>query len=339
MPSTAGVPGPAHRERPDDGRPRGLSLPPLMTATPELTVVSTLYRSRPFLERFLSECEEAFALVGCESYEMILVNDGSPDDSLQFALEARETRAWLTVVDLSRNFGHHHAMLAGLQFARGEHVFLIDCDLEVLPSSLKDFRAAMERSRADVVFGYQEARKGAWFEQISGGLFWKLFNALSDTKIPENIVTERLMSRRYVDALLQLGDVNLFLAGMMSWTGFLQVGMPVVKTQRDGRSTYTLFKRLQLMVNAVSSFSAKPLHFLFNLGLLITLLSFSYAAYLVSRKVFFGDALLGFTSLMAMLLLTLGILTTALGILGIYLGRIFRQVQNRPAFIVRDVHR
>lgn len=304
-----------------------------------LSVVSTMYRSRPFLEGFLAECEETFVAIGCERYEIILVNDGSPDDSLEFALQARETRPWLTVVDLSRNFGHHHAMQAGLRFARGAYVFLIDCDLEVAPSSLGEFRAALERTGADVVFGYQEARKGGWFEQFSGGLFWKFFNALSDTKIPENIVTERLMSRRYVEALLQLGDVNLFLAGMMTWTGFLQVGMPVVKTQRDGQSTYTLFKRLQLMVNAVSSFSAKPLHFLFNIGLLITLLSFSYAAYLVVRKIFYGDALLGFTSLMAVLLLSLGILTTALGILGIYLGRIFRQVQNRPSYIVKDVHR
>jgi putative glycosyltransferase len=307
--------------------------------TPVLSVVSTMYRSRPFLERFLMECEEAFTSIGCLSYEVVLVNDGSPDDSLQYALEARETRSWLTVVDLSRNFGHHHAMQAGLRFARGAFVFLIDCDLEVPPSSLVQFHAALERTGADVVFGYQEARKGGWFEQVSGGLFWKFFNVLSETKIPENVLTERVMSRRYVDALLKLGDVNLFMAGMMSWTGFLQIGMPVVKTQRDGRSTYTFFKRLQLMVNAVSSFSAKPLHFLFNIGLLITLLSFSYAAYLVFRKVFFGDALLGFTSLMAMLLLSLGILTTALGILGIYLGRIFRQVQNRPTYIVKDVHR
>jgi putative glycosyltransferase len=314
--------------------------PSTLPATrPELSIVSTMYRSRPFLERFLSDCEETLKLIGCTRYEVVLVNDGSPDDSLQYALHARETRPWLIVVDLSRNFGHHHAMQAGLRFARGDHVFLIDCDLEVAPSSLREFRSVLERTNADVVFGYQQARKGGWFEQVSGGLFWKFFNALSETKIPENILTERLMSRRYVDALLQLGDVNLFLAGMMTWTGFLQVGIPVAKTQRDGRSTYTLLRRLQLMVNAVSSFSAKPLHFLFNIGLLITVLSFSYAAYLVIRKVFFGDALLGFTSIMAVLLLSLGILTTALGILGIYLGRIFRQVQNRPSYIVKDVHR
>jgi putative glycosyltransferase len=298
-----------------------------------------MYRSRPFLERFLNECEEAAALIGCRSWEMVLVNDGSPDDSLGFALQARQTRPWLSVVDLSRNFGHHHAMQAALRFARGDRVFLIDCDLEVAPSSLREFDAVLNRTEVDVVFGYQESRKGGRFEQISGALFWKFFNALSDTAIPENVLTERLMTRRYVDALLQLGDLNLFMAGMMAWTGFAQIGIPIVKTQREGQSTYTLLRRLQLMVNAVSSFSAKPLHFLFNVGVVITALSFSYAAYLVFRKIVYGDALLGFTSLMAVLLLSLGILTTAVGILGIYLGRIFRQVQNRPSYIVKDVHR
>lgn len=308
-------------------------------AVPTLSVVSTMYRSGEFLRRFVEECEKAMLAIGCRDYEILLVNDGSPDDSLQVAMGLRQTRPWLAIVDLSRNFGHHQAMLAGLTFARGRRVFLIDCDLEVSPSVLVRFSERLERTSADVVFGYQEARKGGVLERISGGLFWKFFNALSETAIPENIVTERLMSRRYVDALLKLGDFNLFLAGMMSWTGFVQIGIPVAKAQRHGMSTYTLLKRVQLMVNAVSSFSGRPLVFLFNIGLLITVLSFSYAAYLVVRKVFYGDALVGFTSLMAMVLLSLGILTTALGIVGIYLGKIFSQVQNRPAYIVKDVYR
>jgi putative glycosyltransferase len=136
-----------------------------------------------------------------------------------------------------------------------------------------------------------------------------------------------------------MGDYNLFLGGMMSWTGFLQIGLPIAKRQRDGASTYTLVKRFQLMVNAVSSFSSKPLTWLFNAGVVITLLSFSYVTYLVFRKVAFGDALLGFTSVMALSAMSLGILTTALGLVGIYLGKVFNQVQNRPTYIVRDVLR
>lgn len=306
---------------------------------PAISIVATMYRSRPFLERFLAECLLALQAVDCSDFEILLVNDGSPDESLAYARSRQTDLAKLVVVDLSRNFGHHNAMQAGLAQSRGETVWLIDCDLEVPPAALVEMHRKLESSAADLVFGYQEARKGGWFEQWSGGLFWRGFNRLSDVKIPENIVTERVMRRRFVDALLSLGDRNLFLGGMMSWTGFTQLGMPVGKQQRDGQSSYTLLKRLQLMVNAVSSFSAKPLTWLFNAGVVITLLSFAYAAYLVLRKLIWGDALIGFTSMMAMMALTLGVLTTGLGLIGIYLGKVFAQVQNRPTYIIREVHR
>lgn len=306
---------------------------------PEISIVSTMYKSRPFLEQFLAECLKVLSDMKCLNFEILLVNDGSPDDSLAYALERRSDIPQLAVVDLSRNFGHHHAVHAGLRHARGNLIFLIDCDLEVSPLVLAELHRKLHESHCDMVFGYQEARKGSRFEQASGGLFWKGFNFLSDVKIQENIVTERIMTRRFVEALLQMGDRNLFLAGMMSWTGFHQIGLPVVKKQREGHSTYTLAQRVGLMINAVSSFSAQPLIWLFNIGITITLLSFSFALYLVLRKLFFDDTLIGFTSVMTMTALSLGILTTAIGVVGIYLGKIFKQVQNRPNYIVRDIYR
>lgn len=306
---------------------------------PEISIVSTLYRSSPFLKSFLAECLQALSAIQCNHFEILLVNDGSPDDSLAYAVKRRVDIPQLVVVDLSRNFGHHNAIQAGLQHARGSLIFLIDCDLEVSPLVLVQFYRKLSESGCDVVFGYQEVRKGGLFEQISGGLFWKGVNFLSDVKIPENIVTERIMTRRYVEGLLQMGDRNLFLGGMMSWAGFHQIGLPVVKKQREGRSTYTPLRRVRLMVNAVTSFSAQPLVWLFSAGIVITLLSFSFAFYLVFRKLVFDDALLGFTSIMTAIMLSLGILTTAVGIVGIYLGKVFSQVQNRPTYIVKDIYR
>lgn len=306
---------------------------------PRLSIVSTMFRSRPYLERFLAECQAALAAIDCRAYEIVLVNDGSPDDSLAYAIERRADIPGLVVVDLSRNFGHHAAMQAGLAHARGELIFLIDCDLEVAPATLADFHAKLVASGADLVYGYQETRKGGWFERASGGLFWRGLNRLSSVPIPANQLTERLMTRRFVEALLRLGDHSLFLGGMMSWTGFMQLGLPVAKGLREERSSYTLWRRVQLLVNAISSFSSKPLTWLFNLGMLITLVSFAYALYLVFRKLVFGDALLGFTSLAALMAMTLGVLTTGLGLIGIYLGKVFEQVQNRPNYIVRDIHR
>lgn len=309
------------------------------TLRPDISIVSTLYRSRPFLEDFLAECQQALKIIDARSHEIVLVNDGSPDDSLAYVLSRRSDIPELVVVDLSRNFGHHQAIQAGLRESQGALVFLIDCDLEVRPAVLAIFLPKMRQTGADVVFGFQESRKGHWFERFSGKIFWAGFNRLSDTQVKENLVTERIMTRRFVDALLRLGDHNLFMGGMMSWTGFTQVGLSVGKQQRHGPSSYTLMRRLQLMINAVSSFSSKPLVWLFNMGLGITFSSFSYVLYLITRKILFDDAVLGFTSMMAMMALTLGIITTSLGLVGIYLSKIFNQVQNRPNYIIRDIHR
>ena len=314
--------------------------PPLFeSARPAISLVATLYRSGAFLPRFLDECQAALQVSAGDDFEIVLVNDGSPDDSLAYALSRRADIPGLVVVDLSRNFGHHAAIQAGLSVARGAYVWLIDADLEVAPAVLPQMQAKLLSSGADLVFGYQERRKGGWFEQASGALFWRLLNRLSDTAVPENVLTERVMSRRFVQSLLSLGDRNLFLGGMMSWTGYVQIGMPVAKRQREGASTYTVSKRLQLMTTAVSSFSAKPLTAMFPAGLTITALAFGYALYLVLRKLIWGDALLGFTSLMALGALSLGVLTTGLGLLGIYLGKVYTQVQARPTFIIRDLHR
>jgi putative glycosyltransferase len=306
---------------------------------PVISVVSTLYRSSGFLDRFVPETVAAVEQMDHDGFELILVNDGSPDDSLAHAQELKRRFDQLVIVDLSRNFGHHAALQAGLGVARGDLVFLIDCDLEVPPSALVELYRKQRETGADLVFGYQESRKGGWLERVAGGLFYKLFNLVSPTGLHENLLTEQVMTRRFVDALLRLGDRNLFLGGMIAWTGFVRVGLPIRKGQREGASTYTLLKRLRLMVDAVTSFSAQPLVWLFNFGVVVTCISFAYGSYLVLRKLLFDDTLTGFTSIMTLLSLSLGITTTALGLVGIYLGKVFTQVQNRPNYIIKDIVR
>ena len=312
---------------------------PAIANRKKLSIVTTMYRSQQFLDQFLEKCLQSLHDISCTDFEIILVNDGSPDDSVACALAKKESIPEIVIVDLSRNFGHHYAIQAGLRHSRGDLVFLIDCDLEVSPLVLREFKEKMDANRCDMVYGFQELRRGGVFERASGGFFYKIFNLLSDVKIPENLATERIMTRRYVQALLQLGDHNLFMGGMMSWVGFEQIGISLKKKQREGKSSYTLLRRIQLMVNAVSSFSALPLVWMFNVGMLITAGSFSYLFYLFFRKLVFNDALMGFTSLMAVMALSLGVLTTGLGLLGIYLGKVFTQVQNRPTYIVKDIHR
>jgi putative glycosyltransferase len=166
-----------------------------------------------------------------------------------------------------------------------------------------------------------------------------LFNALSDTRVPPNPLTERLFTRRYADSLLELGDRNLFLAGMMHWVGFTQIGHEVKKGSRRGRSSYTFWRRIALLVEAVTSFSAVPLRLLFYLGALVTSVALILSFYLLINKILYPNTiLLGFTSLLVVILFSLGVIMSSIGLVGLYLSKIFRQIQNRPLFIVKNVY-
>ena len=306
----------------------------------KLSIVSTLYKSRGFLDDFLSETIDAIHKINVEDFEIIFVNDGSPDDSLPFLIQKKTTIPQIKIIDLSRNFGHHYAMQIGLEHAQGDFVFLIDNDLEVSPSFLIEcFYEINNDQDLDVVYGFQEVRKGKFIENIGGAIFWSALNLFSDVKIPKNMLTERLMRRQYVDSLLTLGDANLFLGGMMHWSGFHQKGLPVTKRTRKGESTYSITKRMELMVQAITSFSGKPLEYLFYLGLLITSASVAMIIYIFIQKIIYGNTVqVGWTSLITINVLILGIISTFLGLIGIYIFKIFKQVQNRPNAIIKRIY-
>lgn len=306
----------------------------------KLSVVTTLYKSKPFLEDFLREMIDAINKTGIDNFEILFVNDGSPDDSVQYLLSRKQQINQIKIIDLSRNFGHHYAMQAGLGYAKGEYVFLIDNDLETSPNVLTEYYNEMRHdSSLDVVYGYQEARKGNAVEKKTGSIFWVMINKLSDTKIPHNIVTERLMTQQYVKELLRLQDANLFIGGMMYWVGFNQKGVPVKKGQRAQPSTYSFKKRAQLMLQAITSFSGKPLEWLFYFGITISFLSFLFILYIAIEKIIrWNEVQLGWTSIVAINVLILGIISTFLGIIGIYIYKIFRQVQGRPNAIIKKIY-
>jgi putative glycosyltransferase len=306
----------------------------------QLSIVSTLYKSEIYLDEFLHTLIASIDALKIVDYEIIFVNDGSPDNSVQLLLHKKKEIKAIKIVDLSRNFGHHYAMQAGLSFAKGEFIFLIDNDLEVSPSILKTFHHELQSNDAiDVVYGFQEERKGSFTENFGGKIFWWGINKFSEISIPKNILTERLMRKEYVQNLLSLGDANLFLGGMMYWTGHQQKGISIAKKQRKEQSTYSTRKRLELMLQALTSFSGKPLEYLFYFGLIISFLAFVFIFYLIGIKILYNDAVqLGWTSIVAINVLILGVLSTFLGLIGIYLFKIFKQVQNRPNFIIKKIY-
>jgi len=303
----------------------------------KLSIVATLYRSASYIEEFLSRSSAvARQLVG-DSFEIVLVNDGSPDNSLEIAVAQIAQFPRLKVVDLSRNFGHHKAMMTGLAHATGEHVYLLDSDLEEEPEWLFEFWRTMHDEHADMVYGVQRARKGSLYERITGPLFYRLFRALTGIVQPDNIVTARVMSRRFVDALLLHQEREINIGGLWIITGFRQVKV-VVKKHASSPTTYTLGRKLDHLINAVTSFSSLPLIFTFYTGLLISFSAVLYITYSVLLRLLQPTVPVGFTALIASIWFFSGLIVFFLGVQGIYLAKIFTEVKQRPYTIIREVY-
>jgi putative glycosyltransferase len=301
----------------------------------DLSIVTTLYYSQPHLQEFYERASRAAGQL-TNAYEIILVNDGSPDDSLPTAVSLQKKDPHVVVVDLSRNFGHHRALMTGLSYARGNTCFLIDCDLEEKPEWLALFEKILRNENGDVAYGVQERRKGQLFERWTGMFFYKLFNFLSSTPIPANQTTARLMSRRYVKGLLRHHETEVFIPGLWQLTGFHQIAVPVQK-HSSSATTYSLGRKIALFVNAITSFSDKPLVYTFYTGTLICLGAGMYVVWLLYLKIQWGNPLLGWPSLIVSIWFLGGLTIFFIGVLGIYLSRVYREIKQRPYSIVRNV--
>jgi putative glycosyltransferase len=302
----------------------------------KVSVVATLYCSAPYVREF---CERAAAAARqvSDDFEIVLVNDGSPDDSLARALAVAQVQPHVRVVDLSRNFGHHRAMMAGLEHARGELVFLIDSDLEEEPEWLVPFHATLLAGGSDVVYGVQEKRRGNWFDRLAGRAYYSIVRAASGLEIPHDHTTARLMTRRYVDALLRFREREIDLTGLFVTAGFAQAPYPVTK-HASSASTYGFARKVGFAVDSLVSFSSFPLVAIFWLGLGISAIAALFTAWLVIRRLFLDVPLEGWTSVMASIWLLGGLVICFVGVVGLYLAKVFSEVKQRPATIVRAVH-
>jgi len=303
----------------------------------KLSLVATLYRSAQHLAEFHRRASEAARAVAGEEYEIVLVNDGSPDDSVDVARRLADADPHVVVVDLSRNFGHHKAMMTGLEHALGERIFLIDSDLEEEPEWLLEFARAMDDEQVDVVYGRQQDRKGGWFERWSGELYYTMFNWLTNIDHPRNIVTARLMTRRYVEALLQFRERELVISCLWVSAGFKQ-SEKVVRKHMSSETTYNLSRKVTHAVNAITSFSEVPLRLIFYVGMAIFSVSMLFALDLVVRRIFFARTVDGWTSVMVSIWVLGGLVISFVGVIGIYLSKVFSETKQRPYTIVREVY-
>ncbi len=302
-----------------------------------LSIVTTLYYSSPYIYEFYSRIRQEIDKI-TSHYEIIFVNDGSPDDSIDVVLALREQDSRISLIDLSRNFGHHKAMMTGLSYTKGDLIFLIDVDLEEPPELLSKFYNIYKQDDADVVYGVQSKRKGSLMSQLSGGLYYKLFNFLSDYSLVPNPLTARLMSQRYVKELIQYREHLFSIEGLWEATGFKQIAVPTQKAEFKGISTYGIGRKITYVINAITAFSNKPLVYIAYLGLMMVLVSIGYIFYLLTGYFFLGLGITGWTSLIVSIWFLGGLIILILGIISIYISVIFVEIKQRPYTIVREVY-
>ncbi len=303
----------------------------------KLSIVATLYRSARGLQEFHQRCMAAAAAT-TDEVEMILVDDGSPDDSLDVALALQADDPRVIVVELARNFGHHKAMMTGLQHATGDLVFLLDSDLEEPPEALSRFHAKLEGEGWDVVFGVQRARRGGFFERITGKIFYRIIESLSDRSIPQNLLTARLMRRDYVDALIAHQDRSFQMSDLWVLTGFRQAPMEMEKLALSP-TTYSFARRIRMAVDHVTTTSTRLLYLIFYCGLALSGTAMAVTLVLFLRYLTHGVAMDGWTSLFLSVWFFGGVIVLVLGILGIYMAALLEEAKRRPYTHLRRLHR
>ena len=310
------------------------------TNTVILSVVVPMFNEHENIDAFLERIEDVLAKLVEQfsgSYEIICVDDGSTDGTTENLLSHRERNPSIKILSLSRNFGKEIALSAGLDHTTGAAVIPIDVDLqdppEVIPILFQKWLEGF-----DVVYATRGTREvDGLTKRITSSWFYRVYNRLADTSIPNDTGDFRIMDKRVIDALRVLPERNRFMKGLFSWVGFRQTGVEYHREPRAyGRSKWKLWKLWNFALDAITSNSTLPLRMWSYLGLVISILAFGFAAFLIVRFFIMGVDTPGYASLMVTILFMGGINLLTLGIMGEYLGRTYTEVKARPLYLIRQ---
>jgi glycosyltransferase involved in cell wall biosynthesis len=270
-------------------------------------------------------------------YELIFVNDGSKDSTIDILQEIANTDMHVKVLDFSRNFGHQIAVTAGIHHASGDAVVLIDSDLQDPPELIEQFVEKWEEGY-DVVYAVRRKREGeSKFKLWTAALFYRTMYKMTDIDIPLDTGDFRLMDRKVVDSLNQLPEHHRFIRGLVSWVGFRQIGIPYDRAERfAGESKYPLKKMIKFAIDGITSFSFKPLQMATKLGMYSALVGFIGILLILFLRLFTNQTIQGWASIMVVILFMGGVQLLMLGIIGEYLGRIYDEVRGRPLYLLRS---
>jgi dolichol-phosphate mannosyltransferase len=271
-----------------------------------------------------------------DSFEVLMVDDGSKDRSWQLILGLHEKDPRVKGMSFSRNFGHHIAITAGLDHAMGESVILMDGDLQDPPEEIPKLYDTF-REGYDLVYGIRRKRKDTLFKRLTSFLFWGMLRRLSGVDIPKNQTMLRILSRRVVDVLRDMREYARFIHGMMAWTGFRVTTLEIEHSERmKGKSKYNIPRLFKLAFHAVTSFSTVPLRLAIYTGLVSSFLSLVVGLYFIYKKIFYNIPVLGYASIIISIFFVGGVQLLMLGIFGEYLGRTYQEVQRRPLYILKE---
>lgn len=306
-----------------------------------LSVVVPVFSEEKIVPEFYQRIKAvAAALADRYDHEFVFVDDGSRDRTLDVLRELAAADSRVKILSLSRNFGHQFALTAGLDYAGGNAVVIIDGDLQDPPEIIPVMIAKWEAG-AKVVYGVREKRKGENpFKLVTAKLFYRLIRLIGETDMPLDAGDFRLLDRKVVTTLRSLREENRYIRGLVSWAGFPQAGVPYRRDRRyAGKTKYTLKKMLRFAFDGLLSFSDKPLKITSFVGFLITTVSFLMGLRIIINKIRFPETLVsGWTSLILTVLFMGGIQLISLGILGLYLGRQYREVKKRPLYVVAETY-
>jgi polyisoprenyl-phosphate glycosyltransferase len=310
-----------------------------MTSTPIVSIVSPCYNEQECLPEVYRRLTTVCKAQRIADYEIVLVDDGSFDQTRSIIRQLCEQDPQVVGVFLSRNHGHQLALTAGLQVCRGARILVIDADLQDPPELLGDMMKLMDDG-ADVVYGQRQERRGeSAVKRATALVFYRLLNRLIDVKIPPDTGDFRLMSRRTLNEFNRMPEQHRFVRGMVSWIGFRQVPLLYDRHERfAGRTKYPFKKMLRFAMDAISGFSIVPLRIATYLGFIFSIIGVFFFAYTIYSYVT-GIAIQGWTTLMTVVLTLGSAQLFVLGVIGEYLGRLYIQSKNRPLFIIDEVVR
>lgn len=316
-------------DRPANGSPAG--------GRRFLSVVTPCYNESEVIGLFYQALRPVLESLADLDYEIVFVDDGSTDDTLEQLNRMAENDPNVRVCSLSRNFGHQVSLSAGLDFAAGDAVIMMDSDLQHPPSLIPKL-VEMWRDGYDVVSAVRQGTEGeTWFKNFTSRSFYVLLNSLSGTKIPAGVADFGLVSGRVREALIDMPERHRFLRGMISWAGFRRALLPYEAPRRAaGKTKYSLVKMVALALDAVFSFSAEPLRLALRAGVTIALLGFGYLAWTLIYGYLIRGLVPGYASLIGVILILGGFQLAFIGLIGQYLSRVFEQVKGRPLYLIKQ---